>query len=544
MTESAHPVYIVACKTHGVKKPNPKLAKYFQEEEPILDDIEDLDLSGNYVGNRGVLALCDVIEKLPNFRSLNLGGQKLYNTDLSEDSVKGNACMDRVIDVLKSHPSATALDVSANPVSNYVGRKLLGLAQLNPKMCKIKVDDTRIDFDLRRRISTQCEKNVTALWEQQEAEAEAGEDQEEAGFGAFGGTFDPEAHKAPDLSSLGGGKKQRKTIHAEGVDPEKAKHYKAPIHEKSTEDIEMIVGLLQQNVLFSFLGSREMRTVALAMFKKEFNKGDDILVQNGIGDALYVLQNGSADILKEGQKVFLKTPGTAVGELELMYDSPCAATVRVITEGPVVTWVLDRDTYRNLVMGTAIRRREEYAEHLNKIPLFESLSYYEKNQVADALSNDEWQQGDKIISFDSEGEWMYILLEGDVEVIGRKDGEPAYICDFTGGDYIGELEFLNNHRTVADVVAKGFVRTAKLNRRHFEMCLGPVKDVLKRNAENPKYQYYQQVLDAAEKSTAEVPAEVTQEEKKEEAPAAAAEPAAEASAEPAAAATEVEEASA
>jgi CRP-like cAMP-binding protein len=497
MSDSAHPVFIVACKAHGVKKPNPKLVKFFQQDEPVMEDIEDIDLSGNYVGNRGILALCDVIEKLPNFRSLNLSGQKLYNTDLSEDSVKGNSVMDRVVDVLKGHPSVTALDVSANPVSNYVGRKLLGLAQLNPRMCKIAVEDTRIDFDLRKRISSQCEKNTTALWDAQEAEP-ADEHGEDSGFGAFSpGGFDPAAHKAPDLSSLGGGR-HRKTIHAEGIDPEKAKHYKAPVHEKSSEDIDMIVNLLAQNVLFSFLGSREMRTVALAMFRKDFARGDDILTQNGIGDALYVLQNGSCDILKEGQKVFLKTPGTAVGELELMYDSPCAATVRVCSDS-LITWVLDRDTYRNLVMGTAIRRREEYAAHVAKIPLFETLSHYEKMQVADALSSDEFNKGDYIIRFDEEGEWMYVILEGDVEVIGRSNGEPKHVCDFTAGDYIGELEFLNNHRTVADVLAKGFVRTAKLNRRHFEMCLGPVKDVLKRNATNPKYQHYQQVLEESEK---------------------------------------------
>lgn len=507
MSESALPLYTMACKNQGVKKPNPQLVKFFTETEPIAEDIEDIDLTGNYVGNRGILAVCDVVEKLPNFRSLNLSGQNLYNTDLSEDSVKGNATMDRVVDVLKAHTNATALDVSKNPVSNYVGRKLLGLAQLNPKICRITVDDTRIDFDLRRRISSQCEKNTVALWETQEAEAEnepAGGEDNEAGFGGFGGgDWNPKSTRAPDLTALGGGRRQRKTVHSEGIDPEKAKKYVAPIIEKSSEDIDMITSLLHANVLFSFLGSRELRTVALAMKRQEFKRGDDILTQHQVGDALYVLQTGSCDILKEGQKVFLKVPGTAVGELELMYDTPCAATVRVCTD-ECIAWVLDRDTYRNLVMGTAIRRREEYAEHINRIPLFESLSYYEKMQIADALSSDEFNTGDRIIEFDTEGEWMYIILEGTVEVIGRKDGDKAKICEFAAGDYIGELEFLNNHRTVADVLAMDFVRTAKLNRRHFEMCLGPVKDVLKRNATNPKYEYYQQVLEG---STKERPAD-------------------------------------
>ena len=80
-----------------------------------------------------------------------------------------------------------------------------------------------------------------------------------------------------------------------------------------------------------------------------------------------------------------------------------------------------------------------------------------------------------------------------MEVIGR-DGAGAKItvCEFHVGDCVGELEFIHNHKTVADVRAKGAVRSAKLNRAHFEMCMGPIVDILKRNAgtDNRTYDYY------------------------------------------------------
>lgn len=491
--------YEEACSKHKVKKPNPFLAKFFREDEPIAEDIEDIDLAPTYIGNRGILALCDVIERLPNFRALSIAGQKLYNTDLSDDSVKGNVTVDRVVDVLKSHPSATALDISSNPVSNYAGRKLLALAQINHNMCKIELGETRIDFQIREQIKDQLSKNLA---ETLDRHADDGEE-DHGGFAAFSedseaGGFAPKK-KAPDMSNFGGGGVRRKTVRSEGVDPEKAKRYVAPVIEKPSEDVDMIVAMLKANVLFSFLGQRELRVVALAMDKKTFEKGDDILTQNGVGDALYVLQSGTCDILKEGQRVFVKTPGTAVGELELMYDSPCAATVRVVSDGGAVTWKLDRDTYRNLVMGTAIRRREEYSQHLDNIAFMSSLSQYEKTQVADALSSNEWQDGDEIIKYDQEGEWMFLILEGTVEVIGRADGKKTKVCEFSAGEYFGDLEFLNpaQSRTVADVVAKGYVRTAKLNRLHFEMCFGPVLEVLKRNTEHPKFEYYRKVLEGS-----------------------------------------------
>ncbi|KAH9600151.1 Cyclic nucleotide-binding domain [Trypanosoma melophagium] len=482
-------LFLDACRKEGVKQPNTILMDFFREH-PSPSEIDEIDLSKNYVGNRGILALLDVIEVLPSFRFLNCSNQKLYNTDLSDDSVRGNTTVDRIVEVFKVHPTANALDISNNPISNYAGRKLLTLTQVNRRICRVELRDTRVDFDLRKRIMQQCEKNTIALWEAQEPETPK---DEERAFGE-GPVWVPK-QAAPDLTAIGGGKNRRRTVRSEGIDPEKAKLYKPPYFEKTEEEVQLITKLLTHNVLFSFLNTRDIKTVAGAMQRVVF-KHDDCIMEAGqtTCDKLYIIQSGNADIIKEGQKVYLKTEGTAVGELELMYDTPVVATVKVCTD-ELVAWVLDRETYRNLVMGTAIRRREQYMQFLANVPFLGGLDNYEKLQLADALSSDEFEPGDYIIHYGEEGEWLYIIMEGTVEVIGRDaHGAPTRVCEFTGGDHIGELEFLNNHRTVADVVATTHVITAKLNRRHFEMCLGPVMDVLKRCANDPKYEYYQNVL--------------------------------------------------
>eukprot|EP00758_Cryptobia_borreli_P007713 Tbor_TRINITY_DN5324_c2_g3::TRINITY_DN5324_c2_g3_i1::g.3926::m.3926/K04739/PRKAR; cAMP-dependent protein kinase regulator len=477
--------YTTACIQHGVKRPNKTLLKYFQG---IQDDaeVEDIDLSNNYVGNRGIIALLEVVKTLPNFRYLNISNQKLYNTDLSDDTIKGNATVDKVVEVLKSHPSVNSLDVSENPISNYAGRRLLGLVQVNHNICRVNMKNSRVDFDLRNRINMQCEKNTTAIWE-----SEKHEDDEDKGFGEkHGWTARP---TTADLTSLGAGRHRRITIHTEGIDVEKVKNFIPPKFPKSDAENNLILKLLSHNVLFCFLLTEDLHRVADAMLRKEFVKSDEIMKQGSINNILYIIQEGQADILKEGQKVFLKTEGTAVGELELMYDQPCVATVKVITE-KMVTWSLDRDTYRYLVMGAAIKRRNIFMKHIESIPFLSGLDNYERLQVADALSSDEYGPGDHIIRYGKEGEWMFIILEGTVEVIGRDESGHKHVCEFSEGDHFGELEFLNNHPTVADVVAKTQVVTAKLNRRHFEMCMGTMIDVLKRNAFHPKYEYYRNLL--------------------------------------------------
>ena len=57
---------------------------------------------------------------------------------------------------------------------------------------------------------------------------------------------------------------------------------------------------------------------------------------------------------------------------------------------------------------------------------------------------------------------------------------------------MGEIEFLYGHATVADVRAKTpEVRTAKLNRPHFELCMGPIKELLKSlRLVDPNFEYY------------------------------------------------------
>eukprot|EP01061_Rhynchopus_euleeides_P023815 TRINITY_DN385_c1_g1_i1.p2 TRINITY_DN385_c1_g1~~TRINITY_DN385_c1_g1_i1.p2 ORF type:complete len:183 (+),score=68.04 TRINITY_DN385_c1_g1_i1:695-1243(+) len=180
-----------------------------------------------------------------------------------------------------------------------------------------------------------------------------------------------------------------------------------------------------------------------------------------------------------------------------MYDTPCVATILVESE-ELVTYTIDRDTYTNLVVGFSLKKRQEYEQYLSRVEFLSTLSPYEKLQMSDALVSDDWEPGQYIIRHGDQGEHMFLVITGVVEVIGRDSGgEDTSVCEFQEGDHFGELEFLNNHPCVADVRAKTHVRTAKVNRKHFELCFGPVLHILKRNVGDPKYEYYKKQLEMA-----------------------------------------------
>lgn len=65
-------------------------------------------------------------------------------------------------------------------------------------------------------------------------------------------------------------------------------------------------------------------------------------------------------------------PGQSFGELALMYGSPRAATV--ISKTQCVFYVLDRDTYRSVLMETVLAKRKKYQEFLSKVPILSSLT--------------------------------------------------------------------------------------------------------------------------------------------------------------------------
>ena len=179
----------------------------------------------------------------------------------------------------------------------------------------------------------------------------------------------------------------------------------------------------------------------------------------------------------------------------------------MVAQSEVEAWTLDRKTYARLLHGTFIKKRALYSEFLAKISFLQGLSHVGLVQLADALQPDNFAQGGYLIRYGEEGQWFYIIVEGTVEVLGR-DGANAVIpvCEFGRGDCVGEMEFLYGHRTVADVRAKTpEVRTAKLNRAHFELCMGPIKELLKSSRQaDPVFDYYRARRSVDEGQTCEV----------------------------------------
>ena len=263
---------------------------------------------------------------------------------------------------------------------------------------------------------------------------------------------------------------------------------------KSEDEVESLYRILQTNCLFHHLAPAELHAILMAMEKMQFKKGEFIMTQGGPGENFYVVGDGQVGVVINDERVSKIRSGGTFGELELMYDSPCAASMVAESE-QVVVWAIDRPTYKLMVMLDSISKRREYEDVLLRVPVFKELTASERSTLADALCPAVYKDGELLLQYGEEGEWMHIVVEGTVEVIGSISAtEKVKVCEFRAGCHFGHLEFVNNHTNVVDVIAKGPVKTVKLNRYHIELCMTTLKELVKENMHNPVYDYYREKM--------------------------------------------------
>lgn len=81
--------------------------------------------------------------------------------------------------------------------------------------------------------------------------------------------------------------------------------------------------------------------------QEHFHKGEKIFEQGDIGNKLYVLLNGEAAVLKDGQQVAKIGREEVFGEIALVSDSPRTATVQATTDVDVLT--VSRPAFEKLI---------------------------------------------------------------------------------------------------------------------------------------------------------------------------------------------------
>ena len=134
-----------------------------------------------------------------------------------------------------------------------------------------------------------------------------------------------------------------------------------------------------------------------------------------------------------------------------------------------------------------MRKRVHFEQILESIPLLQSMSHYERTVLADAFEEQFFAAGSEIIhEGDSADEgYFYILTEGECSATQLDTDNASHeVRHYTEGGYFGELALLHGHERRATVHAVTDCKCILLDKFSFERLLGPVKEILARDAQN------------------------------------------------------------
>lgn len=289
---------------------------------------------------------------------------------------------------------------------------------------------------------------------------------------SFAGSLVP-AHPNPAAFNAN----RRTSVSAEAMNPDKFNldSWVPPTNNLSEEQRELLSKVLASNFLFRLLEPNLQKTVLSALQKQSFTKGANIITQGDVGDFFYIIEDGSVQFIVGGVPLQSAGPGASFGELALMYNSPRAATVLALSD--VTCWLLDRATFRRILVEGTFKRRIMYENFLKDVEILSSLLSHERSKIADALSTEMYSKGDKIVSEGEKGENFFFIERGNCDVYTKAGG---HIKVLRKGDYFGEIALLNDLPRQATVEAIDSVVVATLGKSGFQRLLGPAVDVLKK----------------------------------------------------------------
>ncbi|CAJ1371810.1 unnamed protein product [Effrenium voratum] len=266
---------------------------------------------------------------------------------------------------------------------------------------------------------------------------------------------------------------------------------------KTDVDKQLIAQAMRTNENLWVIGNLEDKIPAMtAVMWKEYVKAGKRLITEGDmeADFFYVVQEGKFEITVREEKLqglgILKGPqnylvvgqsrkGQSFGEVALLYCSPRAATVRALTNS--VVWVLDRAHFKDILLKASEAKIQEYRGYLDNVPLLSALLKEERNELARALVEMHFSEGEKIITQHETGNTFYILFAGSVDVYKDEMQVTSLEASVSRktAQYFGEYALIENEKRTATIqVRSPTARCLVLDRDSFQKLLGPLKEII------------------------------------------------------------------
>ena len=166
---------------------------------------------------------------------------------------------------------------------------------------------------------------------------------------------------------------------------------------------------------FEKISSKVLREVCDKLVRQDFAQNETIIQKNEIGDCIYIIYSGVADIYLETDVLHCKIyPKSVIGEQALDNVKPRNATV--IAAEPIISLKLSKYDYDTILLNIKKLEKSENSIFLSGIDCFKSWNFNRIQNLSYFLLQKNYKPGDAIYEKGKPSDTFYIIKSGSVEI--------------------------------------------------------------------------------------------------------------------------------
>ncbi|KAM6956370.1 cGMP-dependent protein kinase 2 [Aplochiton taeniatus] len=247
---------------------------------------------------------------------------------------------------------------------------------------------------------------------------------------------------------------------------------------KNSSTKKLINNAIMNNDFLKKLEPQHIREMVDSMYLSVYSQGEMVIQEGEPGNYLYVLADGLLEVMQNGNLLGEMRPGTAFGELAILYNCQRTATVQAVSQCHI--WALNRQTFQSIMMRTTQARDNEYFSFLRSVSLLQDLPKEKLAKIVDCLEVDYFDKGEYIIREGEEGNTFFIIAKGEVAVTQTTEGhpEPQEIKTLGVGDYFGEKALISEDVRSANIIScENGTQCLVVDRDNFNQMVGTYEEL-------------------------------------------------------------------
>mmetsp|Transcript_19339 Transcript_19339/g.60805 ORF Transcript_19339/g.60805 Transcript_19339/m.60805 type:complete len:937 (-) Transcript_19339:160-2970(-) len=254
------------------------------------------------------------------------------------------------------------------------------------------------------------------------------------------------------------------------------------MHKLSDKHLQRAMRFLQMDPTFSTMKEDEQRLLAGACSVQMFRRGEQILRAGEVSPCMFILIEGSVQIVDEYGNSDMKKPGTILGGAAVMYSKQQAFGAKAVDA--VKCLALGKLSLERLIgpVEDVLRRSaivsllEDSAAKPGGPDFFRHLTARQQDLVVDRFEHASFEEGDVITCAGATAQFL-IVIAGELAVDGDAGREVL-----TAGMTYGGMALLDNQPMSERVVALSPVRLHRVNHETVtEALAGSLKDTIHMN---------------------------------------------------------------